>query len=145
MLNGSISGEYVYYHDDATNADYRNDVDDLDYLAELLDSDDAGISADAYSHWCAGSQGEVVRHMRQRDIDALEFRQMPQDGGQIVNVSYATDDEWLYCSTHDRSDNSRSITCQRLDYDVEEDATGFEPQNGLLPDTRGAEIIVVTE
>ncbi len=59
-INGTIEGEFVVYFNDATQASYRNPVSDLDYLAELRDSDDADIRRDAYSHWCSGTSGEEI-------------------------------------------------------------------------------------
>ena len=59
-INGTIDGDYVTYYDDNMSRMYRNPVEDLDYLAELLDSDDESIAADAYSHWCAGTDSEEI-------------------------------------------------------------------------------------
>lgn len=59
-INGTIHGQYVEYYDDSTSRMYRNPVTDLDYLAELIDSDDESIRADAYSHWCAGTTSEEI-------------------------------------------------------------------------------------
>lgn len=91
----------------------------------------------------AEANGEVVRHMRQREIDELEFRSMPQDGGQIVDVSYATDETWLYRHSHDRSDGEQYYTCTRIDDRASDDAIRFEPQNGLLPTTTGDDYLIV--
>lgn len=142
-INATIDGEHVYYHDDSTNEDYRNPVADLDYLAELLDDSDDEIRVSAYSHWCAGTSGELVRHIRQRDINDLEWHQLPKDGGQIVDIKYASTEDWLYCRRHDRSDNAIVITCERIDDAADEDDLRFEPQNGLLPDTKGESYIVI--
>jgi hypothetical protein len=59
-IQGTIHGDYVEYYDDNMRVMYRNPVEDLDYLAELMDSDDEAIRADAYSHWCAGTESEEL-------------------------------------------------------------------------------------
>ncbi len=68
------------------------------------------------------------------DITNLQFRQMPEDGGQIVEISYACDETWLYCHVYDRSDMEESYSRIRL---AEKSRYDFEPQNGLLPKTLG--------
>lgn len=144
-IHATIGGDYVYYHDDATGDDYQNDVEDLDLLAQYLDSEDPAIRFDAYSHWCAATSGEVVRHMRQWEIDDLEFRQCPEDGGQIVDVTYAIDEQWLYRHTHDRSDGEEYIICTRINYQSHEYDLLFEPQNGILPAIKGEDYVIVVD
>lgn len=67
------------------------------------------------------------------DVDHLQWHQLPVDGGQIVDVTYAADDGKLYCRSHDRNDGTVSITYQVVDDTADEDDLLFEPQNGLLP------------
>ncbi len=69
-----------------------------------------------------------------RELKSLEWHQLPADAGQIVDVTYATDEAYLYRSTHDQSDCSICIERAELDDDSE---VGFEPQNGQLPDVAG--------
>ena len=73
-------------------------------------------------------------------IRGLQWHQLLTDGGQIVDVTYATDEAYLYRCTHDRSDSSICIERAELDDDSE---TEFEPQNGQLPDVAGEYEIVV--
>lgn len=55
-IQGSITddGASVIYYDDNTQLHYLSPIEDLDDLADLMESDDADISGDAYGHWCAG-------------------------------------------------------------------------------------------
>jgi hypothetical protein len=69
---------------------------------------------------------------------------MPQDGGQIVDVTYAVDDDWsyLYCRTEDQSEHPGSadrLSIQRIQIDDDADPadSDFQPQNGVLPKTVG--------
>jgi hypothetical protein len=71
----------------------------------------------------------------------LEYHQMPQDGGQIVSVTYAVDDEWsyLYCRSEDQGELPGSVDRVRIER-AEIDQTsdrGFEPWNSTLPKTVG--------
>ena len=66
------------------------------------------------------------------DIDGVTWHQLPRDGGQIVDVTYAVNGEYLYCRSHDRSDGEVVITRQHID---EAGEVEFDPQNGQLPDT----------
>lgn len=68
------------------------------------------------------------------DFRKLDYAMMPVGGGQIVNVSYAVDGDYLYCCSHDQSDNTTSYSRAPLDLDGE---TEFEPQNNQLPDIDG--------
>ncbi len=68
------------------------------------------------------------------DITDFQFRQLPEDGGQIVDISYACDETWLYCHVYDRSDLSESYSRIRVSAQSKYD---FETQNGLLPSTKG--------
>lgn len=56
-IQGSLTddGESVIYYDDNTQLYYLAPMEDIDYLADLMDSDDEDIAGDAYSHWCAGT------------------------------------------------------------------------------------------
>lgn len=73
---------------------------------------------------------------RLSDIDGLTFHQLPVDGGQIVDISYAVDEGYLYTRRWDRSDNSTRVWREEID---ETSETEFEPQNGQLPETNGDE------
>lgn len=141
-INGTIDGDYVYYHDDGTGEDYRSDVESLDYLVELLNSDDEAIASDAYSHWCAATDSELVRYVRQHDLDAIKWLQCPRDGGQMVDVHYAADETGLYRREHDRSDRTTIITWHAYDDDADEDALAFEPWNGQLPSVCGESYVI---
>ena len=64
----------------------------------------------------------------------LHWQQLPEDGGQAVDVHYAINPEtpeWLYQRINDRSEPS--VSYWRWDIDDEADGE-FEPWNGLLPD-----------
>ena len=54
-INGSIVNNSVIYYDDSTHRWYVGPASDLDYLVEVMSSDDEAVSEDAYSHWCAGT------------------------------------------------------------------------------------------
>lgn len=68
------------------------------------------------------------------DFRKLDYATMPVGQGQIVDVSYAVDGDYLYCCSHDRSDNTTSYSRAPLDLDGE---TEFEPWNNQLPDIDG--------
>ena len=68
------------------------------------------------------------------DFRKLDYEMMPVDGGQIVDISYAVDEDYLYQLSHDKSDNTTSYSRAPLDPDGE---TEFEPQNNQLPDIDG--------
>jgi len=75
--------------------------------------------------------------IRHSDVADLNWMQMPVDGGQIVDVTYAEDDGKLYCRSYDRSDKTTTITYREIDGSADEDDLRFEPQNGILPATTG--------
>ena len=60
--------------------------------------------------------------------ETLRWEQLPRDGGQIVEVFYAVDGEYLYLRTRDRSDMKITLDRAKLTGEGE-----FEPQNGVLP------------
>lgn len=95
------------------------------------------------AEWSALQAETKTRRVRQSDIDDLKWHQLPQDSGQIVDVTYADDGDWLYYRRHDRSDNTSTIYCTRIDNDADEDQLRFEPWNGLLPATTGDEYTVI--
>lgn len=68
------------------------------------------------------------------DFKNLDYHMMPVDGGQIVDISYAVDEDYLYQRSHDKSDNTISYSRASLDLEGE---TAFEPQNNQLPDIDG--------
>ena len=63
-------------------------------------------------------------------LESLQWHQLPVDAGQIVSRTYAVDETYLYCRTHDQSHGEITIDRAELDAD---DATEFEPWNGQLP------------
>lgn len=68
------------------------------------------------------------------DFRKLDYATMPVDQGQIVNVSYAVDGDYLYRCNHDQSDNTTSYSRASLNLDGE---TEFESQNNQLPEIEG--------
>lgn len=68
------------------------------------------------------------------DFKNLEYKMLQCDMGQIVDVSYAVDDDYLYRKHFDKSDNTTSYSRAVLDIFGE---TGFEPQNSQLPKIEG--------
>lgn len=85
-----------------------------------------------------------AKRMTIEDADQLRYYQMPEDGGQIVSVTYAVDDSWchLYCRSEDRSELPGSVdrvSIQRIEIDDSADPADseFGPQNGILPATTG--------
>lgn len=71
-----------------------------------------------------------------KQLDSLQWHQLPVDGGQIVSVTYAVDEDHLYCRTYDQSDCSVRIERAEL-IDGE-----FKPQNGVLPECGEYEAVV---
>lgn len=69
----------------------------------------------------------------QNQIDSLNFQMMPQDGGQIVEVSYACDEDGVWCRNYDRSDRSTEYYFASYYARATEAALAFEPWNGKLP------------
>jgi hypothetical protein len=69
----------------------------------------------------------------------LNFQTMPEDQGQMVEVSYAVDcdAETLVRRTVDGSNGSVSYDERDLDMDADDDAQNFEPWNGRLPASTG--------
>ena len=60
----------------------------------------------------------------------MTYYTMPQDQGQMVQIEYAADGEFLYRRVTDRSDNS--VVTKRVAWE-DLDITGeFEPWNGRL-------------
>lgn len=83
-----------------------------------------------------------MRAITMRDVDELRFHTMPQDQGQIVEISYAAPWEFgpngiLVCHSLDRSDREESYSWAEI-ANNEADDWEFEPQNGVLPTTTGA-------
>lgn len=68
------------------------------------------------------------------DFKNLEYKMLQCDMGQIVDVSYAVDDNYLYRKHFDKSDNTTSYSRAILDIF---EKTGFEPQNNQLPEIDG--------
>lgn len=58
----SIGNDYYVYYATETSEWWRVSGDELSELSDLMHDDDEYIRADAYSHWCAGSPGQVVIH-----------------------------------------------------------------------------------
>lgn len=69
----------------------------------------------------------------QRYINSLEFRTMPRDEGQIVEVSYACDEDGVWCQIYDRSDGSVVHEFAKYYAKASEAQLKFEPWNGSLP------------
>jgi hypothetical protein len=63
------SGEYAHY-DDGTRKWHIVDADDLESLCDYLDSEDADIRADAYSHWCAGTASRASTAAEMKEIES---------------------------------------------------------------------------
>jgi hypothetical protein len=69
-----------------------------------------------------------------RDVlESLTWRQLPEDGGQLVSVTYAVDGDYLYRQEYDRVDRASSYTAARLYERATEDELAFEPWNSRLP------------
>lgn len=66
-------------------------------------------------------------------LESLRFLTQPVDQGQIVVVSYAVDDQGVYCRTYDQSDRSTEYQFAPYSARATEDELRFEPQNHRLP------------
>lgn len=69
----------------------------------------------------------------QAKINSLRFHMMPADGGQIVEVTYACDEDGVWCSVYDRGDRTQQYQFAKYYARASEAALAFEPQNGRLP------------
>ena len=63
-------------------------------------------------------------------IDTLEFSVLPEDAGQIVEISYAADweNELLYRRTTDRANGTTTLAVAIIV------CGDFAPQNNMLPE-----------
>ncbi len=69
----------------------------------------------------------------------LNYYMCPEDAGQIIEITYATDEDGLYQRVYDRSDRSEKYYFAK--YDMRKGRTEesfrrnmeFSPQNGVLP------------
>ena len=80
----------------------------------------------------------------QRKIDSLGFRMMPKDGGQIVEITYAVDENGVWCRSYDRSDRTESYMFATYAARATEDQLHFEPQNGRLPRHNAWRDVIIT-
>jgi len=69
----------------------------------------------------------------QRVIDSLSFHMLPEDGGQIVETTYACDSDGVWMRRYDRSDRTTSYSYARYPARATEEKLEFEPQNSRLP------------
>ena len=53
------------------------------------------------------------------DFRKLDYAMMPVDGGQIVDVSYAMEGDYLYRKDHDKSDNTTSYSRATVDLETD--------------------------
>jgi len=67
------------------------------------------------------------------EIACLKFYMMPIDAGQVVEVTYAVDEDGLWCRTYDRGDRTEKYEFARYYARATEAELEFEPQNGKLP------------
>lgn len=70
---------------------------------------------------------------QQSYLDSLEFHMLPQDGGQIVDVMYATDQDGVWRQIIDGSDGSVSYQFAKYYARAKEESLVFEPHNGTIP------------
>lgn len=66
-------------------------------------------------------------------LDGLAQGTLPEDGGQIVDRSYAIDQDGLYRLTFDQSDQSLMVEFAEYAENADEYDLRFEPWNGVLP------------
>ena len=71
--------------------------------------------------------------INQGRIDSLKFFMMPEDGGQIVEVRYACDEDGVWEWAHDRSDKTNTYRFAKYNARATEAQLAFEPQNSKLP------------
>lgn len=81
----------------------------------------------------------------QRYLDNLVFRMLPEDGGQIVEVTYAVDEDGLWEQRYDRSDRSRSYSFAPYRARATYDQLAFAPQNSQLPRHNSWRDVVVAD
>jgi hypothetical protein len=80
----------------------------------------------------AGVKSAALRFPENRE----HWQVMPQDQGQIVEVSYAEDGEegYLYRRVYDQHDRSEVIYRAKYNWDEPWADTPFEPWNGIVPE-----------
>ena len=66
-------------------------------------------------------------------VSSLKFFMLPQDGGQIVAITYAVDEDGLWCRIFDQCDRSESFQFACYSARATESQREFSPQNGKLP------------
>ena len=66
-------------------------------------------------------------------VDGLKFYMLPKDGGQMVEVRYACDEEGVWKWTNDRSDRTDEYRFAYYSLRASEQQLQFEPQNGQVP------------
>jgi hypothetical protein len=69
----------------------------------------------------------------QKYVDSLKFFMTPKDGGQIVEVRYACDEDGVWEWVLDRSDGESSYRFAAYNARATESQLAFEPQNGKIP------------
>lgn len=74
-----------------------------------------------------------VKKATTKYVESLEYQMMPRDGGQIVEVTYACDEDGVWCRIYDRSDQRTSYQYAKYYARATLNQMRHEPWNGILP------------
>lgn len=127
-------GKWAHYADE-TSRWYVVTAAELEELCDYLEHESLTIRADAYSHWCAGTNSEEMPagwnpHVTAETVAELikdvRFVTPPENQGQIVLVSYGCDGDYIYEHVYDQSDRSTTVRV----YEHPENDEEWGPQNG---------------
>lgn len=69
---------------------------------------------------------------KQAYLADLKFQMCPVDAGQIVEVTYAADEDGVWCRTYDRSDRTTTYQFAAYPARASESALRHEPWNGII-------------
>lgn len=81
----------------------------------------------------------------QARLNSLDYHVIPSDGGQIVVVRYAEDEDGLWRWCYDRSDRTSTYAFARYDRRASEKHSVFTPWNDVLPWHRVWQKVVVDD
>jgi len=84
--------------------------------------------------------GDAVEHDENEEPDGVQFILPPENSGQIVEVSYGWDGEYIYERAFDKSDRTTTYSCYELpvatasEWDAENDTEAPEPEKSDVND-----------
>lgn len=122
----TLEGQYANWQSDAKS--HLEQARSLE--SEGGDGSHADMALEALAEYIAEETAKETADEAKREISArvadLRFVTPPENGGQIVEVSYACDADNIYERIHDRSDRTTVINV----YEHPNAECDFDPQNG---------------